>query len=294
MNDGPIFEWGLDMTIEDDVADDESSSADDDVSMSSVSIVPFFLPQLVPPFPADDVSIHSVGSTTDADVNSADYNTATLVPVDFPVPIDDAPADVPLDPAIDDLLDAASRDILVPDAVPSDPIDADVANPPADVSFDDVADASTAVPHEAPDPVASDVLAHDNAVEVTIDEPTNTYNLRSRSAPTFGSYSNPNNVQLHQQTHRDLDFSINIDDTPGKLDAFFTEQPYLHHQAQANNRHLPTFDEVQAGYNPTLGELRGMTYQYLVNTQMNATKGIKLHGGRAVEALLKSSPSWIT
>ena len=30
-----------------------------------------------------------------------------------------------------------------------------------------------------------------------------------------------------------------------------------------------------------------MTYQYLVNTQMSATKGIKLHGERAVEALLK-------
>ena len=30
-----------------------------------------------------------------------------------------------------------------------------------------------------------------------------------------------------------------------------------------------------------------MTYQYLVNTEMNATTGIKLHGERAVEALLK-------
>ena len=30
-----------------------------------------------------------------------------------------------------------------------------------------------------------------------------------------------------------------------------------------------------------------MTYQYLVNTQMNTTKGIKLHGECAVEALLK-------
>ena len=66
-----------------------------------------------------------------------------------------------------------------------------------------------------------------------------------------------------------------------------TKQLYLHHQAQAKNRNLPTFDEVQAGSNPTVGELRGMTYQYLVNTQMNATKGIKLHDERAVEALLK-------
>ena len=68
MNDGPIFEWGPDMPIDDDVADDESSSADDDVSVSSVPIVPLFLPQLVPPLPANDVSIHSAGSTTDADV----------------------------------------------------------------------------------------------------------------------------------------------------------------------------------------------------------------------------------
>ena len=76
-----------------------------------------------------------------------------------------------------------------------------------------------------------------------------------------------------------------MDDNPDKLDKFFTKQPHLHHQAQANNCHLPTFDEVRAGYNPTLGELRGMTYQHLVNTQMNATKGIKLHGERAVEVL---------
>ena len=232
------------MPIDDDVADDESSSADDDVSVPSVPIVPLFLPQPFPPLPADDVSIDSASSTTDADVSSADDNTATLAPADTPAPIDDAPADVLLDPTIDDLLDTAACDILVPDAVPLDPIDADVADPPADVSFDYVADASTAVRHEAPDPVAFNVLADDDAVEVTIDKPTNTYNLRSRSAPTFGNYSNPNNVQLHQQTHPDLDFSINIDDTTGKLDAFFTEQPYLHHQAQANNRHLPTSDEV--------------------------------------------------
>ena len=131
------------------------------------------------------------------------------------------------------------------------------------------------------------MLADDNAIEITIDKPTNTYNLRSRSALTFDSHSNPNNAQLHQQTHPDLDFSIDVDNHPSKLDAFITEQPYLHHQAQANNCHLPTFDEVQAGYNPTLHELREMTYQYLVNTQMNATKVIKLHGERDVEALLE-------
>ena len=134
-----------------------------------------------------------------------------------------------------------------------------------DVSFNNVADASPDVTHEAPDPVAFDVNADDDAVEVTIDEPTNTYNLRSRSAPAFGSYSNPNN-------------HINLQST---------EQPYLHHQAQANTCHLSTFDEVRAGYNPSIGELLGMTYQYLVNTQMNTTKGIKLHGECAIEAILK-------
>ena len=146
-----------------------------------------------PAFFANDVSIHSAGSTTHADASSDDDDTDTLLaPASIPAPIDDAPADVLLDPTIDDLLDTAACDILVPDAVPLDPIDADVADPPADVSFDYVADASTAVRHEAPDPVAFNVLADDDAVEVTIDKPTNTYNIRSRSAPTFGSYSNPN------------------------------------------------------------------------------------------------------
>ena len=133
--------------FDDDVTDDESSSADDDVSVSSVQIVHLFLPQPVPPLPASDVSIHSAGSTTDADVSSTDDETTTLAPADIPAPIDDAPIDVLLDPAIDGLLDAAARDILVPDAVPPDPIDADVADPPTDVSSDDVADASTGAPH---------------------------------------------------------------------------------------------------------------------------------------------------
>ena len=124
-----------------------------------------------------------------------------------------------------------------------------------DVFIDDVDDASFDVSIDFPAPVAVHVIADEAAVEVIIDhniEPTNSYNLRSRSTPAFDSYSNPNNVNIHQQTQS-------------------TEQPYLHHQAKANNWHLPTFDEVQAGYNLTLGELRGMTSQYIVNTQMNAT-----------------------
>ena len=48
------------MPIYDDAIDDESFSNDnDDVSLSSVRIVPLFLPQPVPPLLADDVSIHS-------------------------------------------------------------------------------------------------------------------------------------------------------------------------------------------------------------------------------------------
>ncbi len=87
MNDGPIFEWGPDMPIDDDVADDES---DDDVSVVSVPIVPLLLPQPVPPLPDDDVSIHSAGSTTDADVSSDDDDTTSLVPADIPAaPVDD-------------------------------------------------------------------------------------------------------------------------------------------------------------------------------------------------------------
>ena len=61
MNDGPIFEWGPDMPIDDDVADNESSSDDDNVSVFSVPIVPLLLHQPVPRFPPDDVSIHSAG-----------------------------------------------------------------------------------------------------------------------------------------------------------------------------------------------------------------------------------------
>ena len=172
----------------DDAFDDESSSGDDDVSVSPVHIVPLLLPQPVPPFPANDVSIHSAGSTTDANASSDDDNTATLAPAENLAPINDALADVLLDliaPDADILVanaDAAARDILVPDAVAPDP--------PDDVSLDNIADASPDVTNEAPDPVAFEVLADDDAVEVTIDhnvEPTNTYNLRSRSAPTFGS-----------------------------------------------------------------------------------------------------------
>ena len=204
------------MPIDDEVSDNESSSDDDDVSMSSIPVVPLLLSQPVPPFPVDYVSIHSADSTTDADISYNDDDSATIAPADIPAPIIDAPADAPAD-HIPVEADAAARDLLVPKVIPPDAPDdvsiADVADPPDDVSIDDVSDASSDVTHEAPDPVAFDfdVLADDDAVEVTIDEPTNTYNLRSRSAPTFGSYSNPNNVQLHQQTHPDLDFSITID-----------------------------------------------------------------------------------
>ena len=143
MNDGPIFEWGPDMPIDDDVADDESSSDDDDVSVPSVPVVPLFLPQPVPPFPADDVSIH----TTDADVSSADDTTFAL--------------DAPVTP-VDDLLisaDAAACVLLVPDAVLPDAVDAVIADPdpiddvvadhPDDVFLDAVSAASADVNHEA-------------------------------------------------------------------------------------------------------------------------------------------------
>ena len=183
MNDGPIFEWGPDMPIDDDVADDDSA---DDVSVVSVPIVPLLLPQPVPPLPDDDVSIHSAGSTTDADVSSNDDNTASLVPADLPA----APVD-------DSLVANNAANLVSADVLP-DPIDV-VADPPDDdVSLDDLSAASADVSHAAPDPVTFDVIADDDAVEVTIDKPTNTYNFCSRSAPIFGSYSNPNNVQLHQ------------------------------------------------------------------------------------------------
>ena len=84
------------------------------------------------------------------------------------------------------------------------------------------------------------------------------YNLQSRSAPTFSSYSYSNNINLSQQAQ----FNI--------LD-----------------RDQPIFDDVHAGYNPTLGELRGMSYKFVVNTQMNADKGVKLYDKQAVEALPK-------
>ena len=146
MNDGPIFEWGPDMPIDVDVADDESSPADDVVSVSSVPIVPLFLPQPIPPFPADNGSIHSAGSTTNANVSSDDDDTNTLAPVDNPAPIDDAPADVAPDEHMLAAADAAAHDLLVPEVVPLDAPDKvsfdDVADDPDDVSLDDVANAS--------------------------------------------------------------------------------------------------------------------------------------------------------
>ena len=102
--------------------------------MSSVSIVPLFLPLFlprpVPPFPADDGSFHNAGSTTDADASSNDDNTTRNIPA----PIDNVTADVLLNPVEDILVvtNAAARDILVPDAVPPDL--------PDDVSSDNVAD----------------------------------------------------------------------------------------------------------------------------------------------------------
>ena len=81
MNDGTIFEWGPNMPIDDDVVDDEYSSDDDDVHVSPVPIVPLLLPQPVPPLPADNVSIHSAGSTTNVVSSSDDGDTATLAPL---------------------------------------------------------------------------------------------------------------------------------------------------------------------------------------------------------------------
>ena len=87
MNDGPIFEWGPDMPFDDDVADNES---DNDVSVASVPIVSLLLTQPVPPLPADNVSIYSEGSTTDANVSSDDDDTTSHVPADIPAaPVDD-------------------------------------------------------------------------------------------------------------------------------------------------------------------------------------------------------------
>ena len=148
MNDGPIFEWGPDMPIDDNVANDESSSYDDVVFVSSAPIVPLLLSQPVLPLPGDDVSIHSTGSTTNADVSSDDDNTTTNAPA------------APVAPVADFL----------------------VADLPDDFSLDDISAASADVSHAAPDPVAFGVIADNDAIEVTIDKPANTYNLRSRSA----------------------------------------------------------------------------------------------------------------
>ena len=77
-----------------------------------------------PAFFANDVSIHSAGSTTHADASSDDDDTDTLLaPASIPAPIDDAPADVLLNliaPNENILVaaDTAAHDILVPDAVP--------------------------------------------------------------------------------------------------------------------------------------------------------------------------------
>ena len=203
-----------------DVVNDEYSSDDNDVSVSPVPIVPLLLPQPVSPLNEDNASTNRVGFITDDD------DSNTLSPADIATPLENAPTELLLDfvaPDDDDSLENAPAELPLDFVAPDDASDAFVAevvapNDADGVFIDDANDASFDVSIDAPAPVAVDMIADEAAVEVTIDhiEPTNSYNLRSRSTPAFDSYSNPNNVNIHQQTQS-------------------TEQPYLHHQAKANN-----------------------------------------------------------
>ena len=85
------------MPIDDDVVDDDSSSNYDDVSMSSVPIVPLLLPQPVLPLNADDTSFNSEGSTTDDNFTFDDNDSNTLTPAHIAPPLANAPAELPLD-----------------------------------------------------------------------------------------------------------------------------------------------------------------------------------------------------
>ena len=113
MNDGPIFEWGPNMPINDDVVDDEYSSDNDDVSVSPVPIVPLLLPQ--PFLNADSASTNSADSTTDDDVTLDDNDS--IAPADIARHPAQAPAELPLD------FVAPDDDVLIDDA-PTDTDDA--------------------------------------------------------------------------------------------------------------------------------------------------------------------------
>ena len=297
------------MPIDDDVVDDEYSSDDDDVSVSHVPIVPLLVPR--PFLNANGASTNSAGSTTDDDVTLDDNDSIALAGIAGPPA--HAPAELSLDfVAPNDASDDDADDVLVAEAptdtedVPLDDADdheVTAQEAMAHAVIHDNDDEIEGVVYEAPDDKHDANGNTDGEVEGA--QP---YSLRYRQPPTFESYDNPNGIEdLDLEPSMDLessnfDFSIDIGITPSdeRANVFYqsngqshinlhqqtqsTKQPYLHHQAKADNRQLPTFDEVRAGYNPTLGELRGMTYQYLVNSQMNSTKGIKLHGERAVEA----------
>ena len=177
MNDGPIFEWGPDMPMDDDVVDDEYSSDDNDVSMSSVPIMPLILPQPVPPLNVNDASTNSAGSTTDDNVIIDDNDSNTLAPADTTAPLENAPAELPLDfvaPDDDASLENAPAELPLDFVAPDDASDVFVAkvvapNDTDDGFIDDVDDAPFDVSIDAPAPVAVDVIADEAAVEVTID-----------------------------------------------------------------------------------------------------------------------------
>ena len=126
---------------------------------------------------------------------------------------------------------------VVFDKVNDDPVPANV-----EVTADETAVKAVSDDLIAYNPVAIEMSLTKNQLAITT--------LRSRTASTFGSYSNSNNINLHQQDQSNI----------GDCD-------------------LPTFDDVQAVYNPTLGKLRVMS-------QMNADKGVKMCGKCAVKALV--------
>ena len=107
----------------------------------------------------------------------------------------------------------------------------------------------------------SDDVAQDDSVTVAdADKPaTHTqYNLRQHREPTFGSYTKPQKLNVSQIKAAKL-----------------------------------SFDDIRQGYNPSLDDLQAISYNFMneylhhSHTQMSAKKGIRLHGNRAIEALLK-------
>ena len=103
------------------------------------------------------------------------------------------------------------------------------------------------------------------------------YNLRQRTPPSFGSYNNPNgidNINASQIKNNTINMS---------------------RMRESNTIKQLTFEHLKDGHSATIDDIQAIAYNFLnkhlhipqMHTQMSAKKGIKIHGEKAIEALLE-------